>query len=68
VIFSSEPRRRVPEEAYVFSTAYHTEIQKPGVIPPFLSLRFLSVPGGGVLFGYKPEEFMLRKLPIIAPD
>jgi hypothetical protein len=33
------------KRACVFSIAYHTEIQKLGTIPPFLSLRFLPVPG-----------------------
>jgi hypothetical protein len=33
------------KRACVFPTAYHTEIQKLGTIPPFLSLRFLPVPG-----------------------
>jgi hypothetical protein len=31
--------------------AYHTGIQKPGIIPPLLSLRFFPVPGPGPFFG-----------------
>jgi hypothetical protein len=47
------------KRACVFPTAYHTEIQKLGTIPPFLSLRFLPVPGPGFFRKQKFAESII---------